>query len=1047
MKSSRDVRLVSEAPPSIFASLWRGLRWWHAAVALSLVTVAAILPVGCGSEDPIDLGQGTTPTDKCKDGDHDGYGVGCSAGSDCDDTNGAITIECTCDHDAPGCACTEQGKRVACGQVESQVAGQTVCGYGETVCDGGVWSPCIINNTVTLAPNDGDKQGQTLGSVSACTTNPCDPYCNTFIDDPSGLTNAANGIIETDAGLTLIGDLDLPPAQCTTDPAVPYASCTHHLCETGGHLIAGCDNPPPPVAVPTVVSIFSETFSNNNAGWYATANSANAAVNALAAAEWNIAVSATASSGSQSGFFEDPAADVSPSADNKIAGVKVGGLATTTAHSYYYLYSPVIDASGTVGGTTGTLTYWRQLNSDSRPYMAVALEIWNGSGWTTIYQNTGNIINPVYVKETAWAQYSYTVPSSLLTANLQIRFSIATGCIPFGRCAYAVSSWNIDDIELKVTKMVTPPAAAGCVASVCAAMPSCCDPFGPGWNYNCTNLVPTTCVGTTCGQVNGVCAVCYQDTIDHDGDGFSYSNGDCADCDPNINPGAYDFPLNTVDEDCNGTPDDEPANCDSGIAGSPNAVSNIFDYVHSIDLCRTQGGSSWGVLTSPTPALVRADRWPNGPTQTPHNNGYAILSNYGTNNLPLGGSTMLSLSSGDARNRTAAGYVPPTLPPNGLQILNDSVNYPPGFPKAGQDANGIACPLPNDPDPLNPNPKAHDSAGLWMQIKTPTNAHSFSFDFFFLSAEYFTELCSDHNDSFVSLLQSQGHPLDAVNGDNVSYDLGGNVISVNSTFFTIPGSPFAFQHPKLVETGFDEKYQLQAHLPPAFSHAPGTCFSGVCGGGTDWLQTTVPIVPGETITLQFAVWDTKYKSRDSMVLIDNFQWSVSSATLQTAPIVPPPPVLFVEGTFERDYDVTNVCGPGTVPVWGLWSWTASTPSDSRIEFFVQTAADTASLSSAPMVPLEFSDPPWPSGPLTGSCSPAPCSGGVALAAATALSAASSTFDTTAGSTVVDTTLSTLGMERNYPVARITSKLKPSSDGLQAPTLSAWNLQVDCVPSE
>ena len=68
-------------------------------------------------------------------------------------------------------------------------------------------------------------------------------------------------------------------------------------------------------------------------------------------------------------------------------------------------------------------------------------------------------------------------------------------------------------------------------------------------------------------------------------------------------------------------------------------------------------------------------------------------------------------------------------------------------------------------------------------------------------------------------------------------------------------------------------------------------------------------------------------------------------------------------------------------------------------------------------------------------------------AAAALNVGGSLFDTQGGSTVVDTSLSTLGLTRNNPVVRVTSKLKPSSDGLQAPTLNAWNLQVDCVPAE
>ena len=37
----------------------------------------------------------------------------------------------------------------------------------------------------------------------------------------------------------------------------------------------------------------------------------------------------------------------------------------------------------------------------------------------------------------------------------------------------------------------------------------------------------------------------YADNVDHDGDGFAATDGDCNDCDPNVNPGALDVPKNT----------------------------------------------------------------------------------------------------------------------------------------------------------------------------------------------------------------------------------------------------------------------------------------------------------------------------------------------------------------------------------------------------------------------------------------------------------------------------------------------------------------------
>jgi hypothetical protein len=37
------------------------------------------------------------------------------------------------------------------------------------------------------------------------------------------------------------------------------------------------------------------------------------------------------------------------------------------------------------------------------------------------------------------------------------------------------------------------------------------------------------------------------------------------------------------------------------------------------------------------------------------------------------------------------------------------------------------------------------------------------------------------------------------------------------------------------------------------------------------------VVPGETINLHLAIWDTSDHQYDSVVLLDAFQWSVDSA--------------------------------------------------------------------------------------------------------------------------------------------------------------------------
>jgi hypothetical protein len=794
----------------------------------SALAALLVLPlVGCSGEDP--GAPHRTESGVCVDADGDGFGSNCGGGADCDDTNPAVTDDCRCAEPVPGCSCPVQGERVDCGMVEVQVGAQTVCGFGQMVCDQGAWGPCIINNAVPAAsagvslPASGTA---VLGGPEVCAGSPCDPRCNTWPDDPTGLGDPNAGLEECPGGLTLIGTPYVDPSGCTGGGG----PCVHHVCETGAPLDPSCDAQPGP----------------------------------------------------------------------------------------------------------------------------------------------------------------------------------------------------------------TP----GCVSKVCAAKPECCDPAGL-WDTACVNLIPSTC-DMLCGEVDGTCTLCYKDTQDHDGDGFSFSQGDCMDCDPDVNPSAYDYPYNGADEDCSGVPDDEVMTCDEALTLSPDPVAQIQSYLSAIELCQTTttGGPGWGVL--PGASFVRANAWPNGGGPLPHPSGYGILPQYGQNNHPRAGDRLLSISSGAARNPGDPQYVAPTLPPSGLVIPGDLVPYPAGFPQAGHDANGNPCPLPNDA-----GPSARDSVGLWFKLRAPSNARSFSFDFDFFSAEYFTELCTDHNDTFATFVTNSALPVDPVHGNNVAFDAGGNPISVNNTFFTIPGGVHVWNHPALLGTGFDEDYQTAWHLAPKYDHPPGTCFSGVCGGATDWLTTTVPTLPGDTVTVMFAVWDQKFHTRDAVVLIDNWRWSTDPASVETLPAGPPPSntETYAPGTLQRDYDASGLCGLGEVPFWGLWSWDTQTPSDSRVRFYVQTAPSLAELDFAPVDPLEFSNPPWPTSPLTGSCSPAPCTGGIPATAASAYAVGAGFFDTQGGSTLVDATLASLGRSRNDNAVRIWAVLEPSSDTFSAPILEGWNLEVSCVPSE
>lgn len=528
-----------------------------------------------------------------------------------------------------------------------------------------------------------------------------------------------------------------------------------------------------------------------------------------------------------------------------------------------------------------------------------------------------------------------------------------------------------------------PAPPFGCVAKVCAADPSCCS---SAWSAACVASVPGLCV-VDCGSSDGVCAVCFKDTQDHDGDGYAWTQGDCADCDPSINPGAYDFPGNGVDEDCSGAVDDQATTCDGNLAM---ASGQAADFASAIDLCKTTTAAAtgidrtWGVLSS---KLVQADG-----SQAPASLSYGILAKYGPSNLPQLGSAMAAFSTGTARAVGDPGWVNP----NGQYGSYDqgkTSDYPAGFPgaKAGCESGAGS---------------ALDSTGLLMSIRVPTNAKSFSYRFNFFSSEYPEHVCAAFNDGYVALLQTGYLPASpATSSGNITFDSQDNPVSVNTGFFTVTSGA------KLAGTGLD-----------------GLCAGEICGGATDWLQTSAPVVPGETIQIQFSIWDMANHLGDSTTLVDDWVWSVNPATIVTGKPAVVPKVTYSEGYFARDYDASTICPVGAAPVWGLWSWNSVTPSDSTIGFSVQLAASKAGLAAAPVDALVFSNPPGP----------------LALAGQAAVAKTGSP-STNAGSVVVDTTLLAKGRAHHLPYLRITSHLAPSADKLSAPTLSAWDLQVSCAP--
>lgn len=137
--------------------------------------------------------------------------------------------------------------------------------------------------------------------------------------------------------------------------------------------------------------------------------------------------------------------------------------------------------------------------------------------------------------------------------------------------------------------------------------------------------------------------------------------------------------------------------------------------------------------------------------------------------------------------------------------------------------------------------QAFDYTELRFTIKVPDDVVSFSYDFAFFSTEWPEYFGSMYNDLYIGWLESEQWT------GNISFDQMGNPITLNAVFF--------------------EYLNQGGALAPELAD---TCMN--YHGGTDWLQSTAPVTPGEEITVVFAIFDLSDNILDSYVFLDNFQW-------------------------------------------------------------------------------------------------------------------------------------------------------------------------------
>lgn len=329
----------------------------------------------------------------------------------------------------------------------------------------------------------------------------------------------------------------------------------------------------------------------------------------------------------------------------------------------------------------------------------------------------------------------------------------------------------------------------------------------------------------------------HTDQYDDDGDGYSEDQGDCND-DPDaggalIGPGAVEVAINEdgepegIDNNCNGIIDEaiEPCPTDA-LSTAPMYYANAMDICHEVI------------------AATRND--------IVDSRSQAVMSTFGDTYIPHAGPDFAVLSTGIAGDTASPGYA--------------------GHSTSFSSANRIAHP---DPQPAAPScggadqSEVNDYSEISLSIQVPANAQAFSFDFNFMSIEFAEYVCSSYDDTFLAMLESE-----AFSG-NVSFDAMGNRVSINVGFFNVCSSTLAStcnfaSNSAACTTAVNGCMSEMDILGTGFEA------DAASGGGTGWLTTTAPVVPGEKIRLTFMIFDEGDHSLDSTVLIDNFRWELEA---------------------------------------------------------------------------------------------------------------------------------------------------------------------------
>lgn len=363
--------------------------------------------------------------------------IGCGAReigeADGDQKGPTVTGETpdACANPDTGCDCADEGATAACGEVKQNVGSYVKCSMGKRTCRDGRWSICEGELVVTKSLPD-LRWSALATAPSSCGTNPCNPYCSAYTDNPTGI-DAGTGFEVADGGLRLVGG-----------PSTNGGTCTSMTIAPSSTTVTVTDLTAPPAAV-----TFTPTFLPNgcaaagtqptwtvsrpdlaviNASGSLTVQGAVAGTNILAVKAFFGSLTASANVTVKVKIIADDASEVSPNVATTAATVNAfytdatrsTPKSTTTASTAVWLYpyddthfprglpSPTLQyrVTNSAGSTVkATLRYPSGSNAGSAlfDYSLFALER------SVVYPGTANIYDPqVVMPQTAWDAFAQT---------------------------------------------------------------------------------------------------------------------------------------------------------------------------------------------------------------------------------------------------------------------------------------------------------------------------------------------------------------------------------------------------------------------------------------------------------------------------------------------------------------------------------------------------------------------------------------------------------------------------------------------------------------